>query len=94
MTSRVIPPLGKRDVLCGDEISTGLDSETTYVMVDTLLHFSRIMGYSRVFSLLQPSPEVVSLFDQIVVLSEGHLLFSGKIEEVEEECYKQLIYSM
>jgi ABC-type multidrug transport system ATPase subunit len=76
--------MSQTPILCGDEISTGLDSETTYVMVETLLHFSRIMGYSRVFSLLQPSPEVVSLFDQIIVLGEGYILFAGKIEEVEE----------
>ncbi|KAL3922464.1 MAG: hypothetical protein SGILL_002192, partial [Bacillariaceae sp.] len=76
--------MSRTPVLCGDEISTGLDSETTYVMIETLLHFSRMRGYSRIFSLLQPSPEVVSLFDQIIVLSEGYVLFAGKVEEVEE----------
>jgi ABC-type multidrug transport system ATPase subunit len=76
--------VSRTPILCGDELSTGLDAASTYDMIETLLHFGRIRNYSRVFSLLQPSPEVVSLFDQIIVLSEGHILYAGKIEEVEE----------
>ena len=76
--------VSRTPILCGDELSTGLDAASTYDMIETQLHFGRIRNYSRVFSLLQPSPEVVSLFDQIIVLSEGHILYAGKIEEVEE----------
>ena len=54
-------------VVCGDEISTGLDSASTYDMVETLLHIGRESGLTRVFSLLQPAPEVVSLFDEVIV---------------------------
>ncbi|KAG7358645.1 ABC-2 type transporter [Nitzschia inconspicua] len=75
--------VSRTPILCGDEISTGLDAASTFDMIETLLHFGRIRNYSRVFALLQPSPEVVSLFDQIIVLSEGHILYAGKIEEVE-----------
>jgi ABC-type multidrug transport system ATPase subunit len=75
--------VSRTPILCGDEISTGLDAASTFDMIETLLHFGRIRNYSRVFALLQPSPEVVSLFNQIIVLSEGHILYAGKIEEVE-----------
>jgi ABC-type multidrug transport system ATPase subunit len=71
-------------VLCGDEISTGLDAASTYDMVDTLLHLGRLQNFSRVFSLLQPSPEVVSLFDEVILLAEGLLMYAGPIEEVED----------
>lgn len=76
--------VSRTPILLGDEISTGLDAASTFDIVETLLYFGRLRNYSRVFSLLQPSPEVVSLFDQIILLSEGHILFAGKIEEVEE----------
>jgi ABC-type multidrug transport system ATPase subunit len=71
-------------VLCGDEISTGLDAASTYNMVEMLLHIGRRQRFSRVFSLLQPAPEVVSLFDEVIVLAEGHVIFAGPIERVED----------
>jgi ABC-type multidrug transport system ATPase subunit len=70
-------------VLCGDEISTGLDAASTYDMVEMLLQIGRRQHFSRVFSLLQPAPELVSLFDEVIVLAEGHIIFSGPIERVE-----------
>ena len=70
-------------VLCGDEISTGLDARSTYDMVDLLVHFSQSNSTSRVISLLQPSPETVSLFDEVIVLSEGRIIYAGPILQVE-----------
>jgi ABC-type multidrug transport system ATPase subunit len=71
-------------ILCGDEISTGLDAASTYDMVEMLLHIGRRQHFSRIFALLQPSPEVVSLFDEVIVLAEGHIIYAGSIERVED----------
>lgn len=71
-------------VLCGDEISTGLDAASTYDMVQVILHAARRRQETNVFSLLQPSPETVSLFDEVIVLAEGQILFAGPINEVED----------
>eukprot|EP00934_Nitzschia_sp_Nitz4_P008875 Nitzschia sp. Nitz4//scaffold239_size30010//18370//23136//NITZ4_008013-RA/size30010-snap-gene-0.33-mRNA-1//1//CDS//3329543571//8865//frame0 len=71
-------------VLCGDEISTGLDAASTYDMIETLLHIGRLQNFSRVFSLLQPSPEVVSLFDEVIVMADGNIIYAGPIEMVED----------
>ena len=76
--------MSRTPVICGDEISTGLDSATTYDMVETLLHIGRGSNFSRVFALLQPSPEVVSLFDEVIVLAEGRVIYAGPVEEVED----------
>lgn len=58
------------EVLCGpcaailmDEISTGLDSATTYSVVKSFWHIAHAMKRTMVISLLQPPPEVVQLFD-------------------------------
>jgi ABC-type multidrug transport system ATPase subunit len=64
-------------VFCGDEISTGLDSASTYDMCEVLCHFGRIQKLTRIVSLLQPSPDTVSLFDVIVLLAEGFVLYAG-----------------
>jgi ABC-type multidrug transport system ATPase subunit len=75
---------GRVPVLLGDEISNGLDSSSTYDLVESLLHFGRLQNYSRVISLLQPSPEVVALFDQVIVLSQGRIIYAGPVDEVED----------
>ena len=74
--------MDRTPVLCGDEISTGLDAASTYEMIELINHFGRIQKMSRVIALLQPSPETVSLFDEVIVIAEGELLFAGPIDSV------------
>jgi ABC-type multidrug transport system ATPase subunit len=76
--------MSRTPVLCGDEISTGLDATSTYDMVQVLLHFGKAQKMTRVFALLQPGPDTVSLFDDVILLAEGKILFAGPIEEVED----------
>lgn len=76
--------MSRSPILCGDEISTGLDAASTYDTVQVLLHFARLNDMSRVIALLQPSPETVSLFDEVIVVAEGRVIFSGPIDRVED----------
>jgi ABC-type multidrug transport system ATPase subunit len=76
--------MSRTPVVCGDEISTGLDAASTYDMVDVLFNLDRSNNFSRVFALLQPSPETVSLFDEVIVLAEGRIIYAGPIEDVED----------
>jgi len=71
-------------ILCGDEISTGLDAASTYEMVDLATFYGRTQEATRIFALLQPSPETVSLFDEVIVLAEGKILYAGPIDSVEQ----------
>ena len=75
--------MDRTPVLCGDEISTGLDATSTYDMIETLLYLGRLANMTRVIALLQPSPETVSLFDDVILLGEGRILYAGPIEDVE-----------
>jgi len=70
-------------VLLGDEISTGLDSSATFDIVKALRSWAKAMGGTCVLALLQPSPEVVALFDQIVCLDQGQIVANGTAEQVE-----------
>jgi ABC-type multidrug transport system ATPase subunit len=54
-----------------DEISTGLDSSTTYEIIKFLQEMSHFMDLTMVISLLQPPPETLELFDDIILLCEG-----------------------
>ncbi|RXI04743.1 hypothetical protein DVH24_039017 [Malus domestica] len=67
-----------------DEISTGLDSSTTFQIVKFMRQMVHIMEVSMVISLLQPAPETYDLFDDIMLLSEGQIVYHGPRENVLE----------
>ena len=54
-----------------DEISTGLDSSTTFQIVRNLRDFAHYTEATVMIALLQPAPEVYDLFDDVLLLSEG-----------------------
>jgi len=65
-----------------DEISTGLDSSTTFQIVKFLKQLVHVMDVTMIISLLQPAPETFNLFDDIILLSEGHIVYQGPRESV------------
>ncbi|XP_038900427.1 pleiotropic drug resistance protein 2-like isoform X1 [Benincasa hispida] len=67
-----------------DEISTGLDSSTTFQIVKFMRQMVHIMDISMVISLLQPTPETFNLFDDIILLSEGQIVYQGPREHILE----------
>lgn len=67
-----------------DEISTGLDSSTTFHIVKFMRQMVHIMSISMVISLLQPAPETFDLFDDIILLSEGQIVYQGPRENTLE----------
>ncbi|GAA0156193.1 ATP-binding cassette [Lithospermum erythrorhizon] len=67
-----------------DEISTGLDSSTTFQIVKYMRQMVHIMDVTMIISLLQPAPETFELFDDIILLSEGKIVYQGPREDVLE----------
>lgn len=76
--------VGPAKALFMDEISTGLDSSTTYQIVRFMRQMVHIMDVTMVISLLQPAPETYELFDDIILLSEGQIVYQGPRENVLE----------
>ncbi|KAK1434083.1 hypothetical protein QVD17_11001 [Tagetes erecta] len=76
--------VGPSNVLLMDEISTGLDSSTTFQIVNSLRQFLHILEGSAVISLLQPAPETYDLFDDIILLSDGKIVYEGPRENILE----------
>ncbi|AES98592.2 ABC transporter G family member 31 isoform X1 [Medicago truncatula] len=76
--------VGPRKTLFMDEISTGLDSSTTYQIVKCIKNFVHQMEATVLMALLQPAPETFELFDDLVLLSEGHVIYEGPREDVLE----------
>ncbi|KAK1586377.1 hypothetical protein Q3G72_001998 [Acer saccharum] len=69
--------VGPRKTLFMDEISTGLDSSTTYQIVNCVRNFVHQMDATVLMALLQPAPETFDLFDDLVLLSEGYVVYQG-----------------
>ncbi|CAI5462083.1 unnamed protein product, partial [Closterium sp. Yama58-4] len=69
-------------VMAFDEISTGLDSSATYDIVSAIRTIARVRHTTNAFSLLQPPPEVFNLFDRVIVLSEGSIIYQGPRADV------------
>lgn len=76
--------VGPTKTLFMDDISTGLDSSTTFQIVTCLQQITHLANATILMSLLQPSPETFDLFDDIILLSQGHIVYQGPREHVLE----------
>ncbi|KAI3990651.1 hypothetical protein MKX01_022951 [Papaver californicum] len=74
--------VGPTKVFFMDEISTGLDSSTTFQLAKYLKQMVRIFDVTMMISLLQPAPETFELFDDIILLSEGQIIYHGPREKI------------
>ncbi|GAB4850133.1 transcription factor [Ancistrocladus abbreviatus] len=74
--------VGPAKALFMDEISTGLDSSTTFQIVNCLRQNVHIFNGTALISLLQPAPETYNLFDDIILLSDGLIVYQGPRENV------------
>ncbi|KAK2077910.1 hypothetical protein QBZ16_003778 [Prototheca wickerhamii] len=74
--------VGPARVLFADEISTGLDSNTTFSITKAIGNLAHIMDYTVVVGLLQPSPETYDLFDEVILISNGRVPFHGPLSAV------------
>ncbi|KAI3814151.1 hypothetical protein L1987_18898 [Smallanthus sonchifolius] len=76
--------VGAANVFLMDEISTGLDSSTTFRITKFLRQMVHVMDLTMVISLLQPDPETYRLFDDVILMSEGQIVYQGPCQNVVE----------
>lgn len=67
-----------------DEISSGLDSSTTYQVVSFLQQLAHITDARILVSLLQPAPETFDLFDDVILMGEGNIAYHGPRTDILE----------
>lgn len=76
--------VGPMKTLFMDEISTGLDSSTTYQIIKCLGDVCRVFHNTVLISLLQPAPETYDLFDDVILLADGRIVYHGPRENILE----------
>ncbi|KAK9815219.1 hypothetical protein WJX72_000157 [[Myrmecia] bisecta] len=65
-----------------DEISTGLDSSSTFQIIKCIRSFCHNLEATVLCALLQPPPETYELFDDVMLMAHGHIVYFGPREEV------------
>lgn len=82
-TSIGIELMSHPEILFLDEPTTGLDANTALDIVSHLRKLCVTRGMGIVAVIHQPRPEILAQFDQVLVLSDGNLIFDGTLEEIE-----------
>jgi hypothetical protein len=70
-----------------------LEAATTYDIIKLFGAAGRLTGSVRIVSLLQPPPETFALFDELVLLHGGRVIYSGPIDEAVEH-FQELGYKL
>jgi ABC-type multidrug transport system ATPase subunit len=76
-----------------DEITSGLDSTTAQSLMATLKDLARL-GHSIAVVIHQPRTEIYNMFDHLLLLSRGHVVYNGHPSHartfLEAACGKEL----
>ncbi|GMF50703.1 unnamed protein product [Phytophthora fragariaefolia] len=75
---------GMKYVTLMDEITTGLDSAAAFDIIAAQRSMAQRFHKTVVISLLQPSPEVFELFDSVLLLNDGRVLYHGPTSQVQQ----------
>jgi ABC-type multidrug transport system ATPase subunit len=68
-------------ILFLDEPTSGLDSYNAYNVIECLVNLARDYNRSVVFTIHQPRSNIYALFDQLILLSKGRLVYSGPAQQ-------------
>jgi ABC-type multidrug transport system ATPase subunit len=71
-------------LLCADSVSTGLDAAATYDITAFLSRAAKVLNQTIVVALLQPPPDVIDLFDDLICLAQGRVIYHGERGKVLE----------
>eukprot|EP00008_Paramoeba_atlantica_P003018 CAMPEP_0201489444 /NCGR_PEP_ID=MMETSP0151_2-20130828/22807_1 /ASSEMBLY_ACC=CAM_ASM_000257 /TAXON_ID=200890 /ORGANISM="Paramoeba atlantica, Strain 621/1 / CCAP 1560/9" /LENGTH=403 /DNA_ID=CAMNT_0047875049 /DNA_START=78 /DNA_END=1286 /DNA_ORIENTATION=- len=68
-------------LLLGDELTSGLDSYSAFSLMRVLTHLARD-GNTVVLNIHQPSSTLFGMFDNLILLAEGRLIYEGPVKNV------------
>lgn len=62
----------------------GLDSYNAFNVVDSLVSLARDYNRTVVFTIHQPRSNIVALFDQLILLARGKMVYSGEVSKAHD----------
>lgn len=70
-------------ILFLDEPTSGLDAYNAFNVVECLVTLVKTYNRTVVFTIHQPRSNIVALFDQLMLLAEGRLVYSGPYQKCQ-----------
>jgi ABC-type multidrug transport system ATPase subunit len=70
-------------ILFLDEPTSGLDAYNAFNVVECLVTLVKTYNRTVVFTIHQPRSNIVALFDQLMLLAEGRLVYSGPFQKCQ-----------
>ncbi|KAH9954037.1 hypothetical protein BC827DRAFT_1245250 [Russula dissimulans] len=70
-------------ILFLDEPTSGLDAYNAYNVVESLVSLARNYNRTVIFTIHQPRSNIAALFDQLVLLAQGRLMYSGEFAKCQ-----------
>ncbi|KAG6873471.1 hypothetical protein C0995_015174 [Termitomyces sp. Mi166 len=71
-------------ILFLDEPTSGLDAFNAFNVVESLVSLARNYNRTVIFTIHQPRSNIVALFDQLVLLASGKLVYSGEFSKCQD----------
>ncbi|KAL5039223.1 hypothetical protein BDV3_002607 [Batrachochytrium dendrobatidis] len=68
-------------ILFLDEPTSGLDTYNAYNVIESLVSLARDYQRTVIFTIHQPRSNIYALFDQLVLLAKGRVVYSGSAQE-------------
>ncbi|KAF3903928.1 hypothetical protein ABW21_db0203907 [Orbilia brochopaga] len=67
-------------ILFLDEPTSGLDAYNAYNVIECLVSLAQNYNRTIIFTIHQPRSNIVALFDQLVLLAKGRMVYSGEFK--------------
>ncbi|TBU13119.1 ABC transporter [Hamiltosporidium tvaerminnensis] len=71
-------------ILFLDEPTSGLDSSTSFNLLRLLKDLSKSHNTTIIFTIHQPSVEIFNTFNQLILLSDSHTVYSDEAQKAQE----------
>jgi ABC-type multidrug transport system ATPase subunit len=75
-------------ILFLDEPTSGLDSYNAYNVIESLKDLAKTYNRTVIFTIHQPQSNIVALFDRLLLLAKGQLVYSGEAERAAKHFEK------
>lgn len=75
--------LSKSRVFCMDEITNGIDSAVALSIIQFIQKLCVRTKSTFITALNAPTPEIFHSFDNLILLSEGYVLYHGPVNQIE-----------
>jgi ABC-type multidrug transport system ATPase subunit len=71
-------------ILFLDEPTSGLDSFNAYNVIESLVNLAKSYKRTVIFTIHQPRSNIVALFDELVLLARGRVVYSGAYAKCQQ----------